>query len=172
MEDGAPESAEFATQRNKARHLHARQTRAVDLLAAGTPAADVARELGVDRTTLWRWRREPAFVAELNARRADLWQATTDRLRALLPRALAALERAIEQDDWRAAATVLRLARVNNSTLSAIGPVDADDVVAEEERRHSAQRRARQFEERMAAEEEVRAVEDARNHEFRQLLAQ
>ena len=45
--------------------------RAMDLLLAGWSPPKVAKEVGVGRTTLWRWSREPDFVAELRRRRQD-----------------------------------------------------------------------------------------------------
>ena len=43
----------------------ARQLAAARLLATGRSMPDVARELNVARSTVWRWQREPAFRAEL-----------------------------------------------------------------------------------------------------------
>jgi hypothetical protein len=40
---------------------------AIGLLLAGRPYTDVASEVGIDVTTLHRWRAEPAFVAELRS---------------------------------------------------------------------------------------------------------
>lgn len=43
------------------------QIAAVALLAAGKSYADVAQAVGVDASTLYRWRRESAFSHELQA---------------------------------------------------------------------------------------------------------
>ena len=43
----------------------ARQLAAARLLATGRSMPDVARELNVARSTVWRWQRDPAFRAEL-----------------------------------------------------------------------------------------------------------
>ena len=40
---------------------------AIGLLLAGRPYADVAREVGIDTSTLFQWRQQPAFVTELRA---------------------------------------------------------------------------------------------------------
>jgi hypothetical protein len=45
--------------------LDPRQLAAARLLAIGRSVPDVARELKLNRTTVWRWQREPAFKAEL-----------------------------------------------------------------------------------------------------------
>jgi putative insertion element HTH domain-containing protein len=84
----------------------------------------VADELGVDRTALWRWRRDATFVAELNSRRAELWLVDTDRFRMLLPRALDVLEGAMEHDDVRTALAVVKIAGLGD--LGEIGPTDAE----------------------------------------------
>jgi hypothetical protein len=64
---------------------------AIGLLLAGRPYADVAREVGIDNVTLFRWRQEPAFVAELRAQfelmhaaaRYGLFSLATDAVSAL-----------------------------------------------------------------------------------------
>ena len=93
--------------------LSVAQLNAVDLLVAGRTDAEAAEAVGVTRQTVCGWRNHhPAFQAELNARRIDVWGGACDRLRALLPRALDALEAAVggEKPDWRAAAKVVELA--------------------------------------------------------------
>ena len=72
---------------NMSQHLSPQQERAIDLLTTGVRAREVARELNVSRTTLWRWRTDDArFTAALNERRRELWDASTEHLRALVPR--------------------------------------------------------------------------------------
>lgn len=58
--------------------------RAVELLAEGsTPIEQVAKQLGLNRRTLWTWRQEPAFLAALKAYEAELEQ---DSLRFAIAR--------------------------------------------------------------------------------------
>ena len=45
--------------------------RALDLLLSGWSPPAIAKEVGVGRTTLWRWTQDPEFVAELQRRRRD-----------------------------------------------------------------------------------------------------
>lgn len=110
---GAVKGPEMPTKTDKTRHeLNIEQDNAIDLLVLGQTDQVVAEAVGVTRQTVCTWRnRHPAFQAELNARRLDVWGGACDRLRALLPRALDALEAAVtgETPDWRAAAKVIEL---------------------------------------------------------------
>jgi hypothetical protein len=94
--------------------LTPQQFTAIDLLANGWTDAATAEKLKVHRTTVARWRlhSEP-FRAELAARRANLWGASADQLRSLLPRALAVLSGALNEPYTRVdvALALLKLAR-------------------------------------------------------------
>ena len=76
--------------------------------------------------------------AGLNARRHEVWGAACDRLRALLPHALDALEHAlVEGKDWRAAVRVIELAGMDrqgsgvpNLGPSSIGSTDPGDFAS------------------------------------------
>ena len=126
--------------------LSVEQRNAIDLLVTGQTDQAVAEAVGVTRQTVCGWRNHhPAFAAALNARRLDVWGGACDRLRALLPTVLDALERAVTGDnpDWKAAAQVLVLAGLDrqghgipNLGPYAIGPTDPEAfVVAEAKRR-------------------------------------
>jgi hypothetical protein len=145
--------------------LDARHLLAVDLLAGGHPDGEVAAEVGVDRTTLWRWRTsDPAFRAELARRREELWRSSTDRLRALIPRALGVVEQAIDDGDRGAALALLKLGGVGAVNLARVSPTDAD-VIAESEAEHAARR------EHERREAEVRAAEQATELKMREMFA-
>jgi hypothetical protein len=114
----------------------------VDLLALGHSDTKVAKQVGVARETVCRWRsHSPKFQAALNGRRAALYQASADRLRALTGKALDILEDDMKNGpgnyQTKAAIAVLRLARLPG-VASAIGDPDADRIVrrkVEEERK-------------------------------------
>src|SRR5215210_166260 len=92
------------------RDLSIAQLNAIDCLATGQTDAETAAAVGVTRQTVNGWRNhDPRFIAALNARRLDIWGGAGDRLRALLPKALAALEAALSDEgaDWRAAVRVI-----------------------------------------------------------------
>lgn len=158
-----------ATNCNEMQRLDDRQRRAVDLLAAGVTASEVAAQLGVDRVTVWRWRREPAFIAELNARRVELWEASRDRFRALLPQAADVFGQALADGDVRAALALVKLAGLGE--FGWVGPTDVEAIAAEERRLVTAQERRRQLEVQDEAEAEVRQLERNRDLELRRLLA-
>jgi hypothetical protein len=91
--------------------LSPHQETGVDLLAAGTNLTDTAASLGVNRQTISEWvNHNPAFRAVLNQRRQELWAEASDKLRGLLPHALALLERAVKEGNLKAAIAVLRSA--------------------------------------------------------------
>jgi hypothetical protein len=85
------------------------------LLLAGRRDAQIARKIGINRRTLYRWRKfHPAFRAELARRRESLWHNNADHLGALLPRALKVLSQQLKSNydptSFRAAVSVLKLA--------------------------------------------------------------
>lgn len=108
------------------------QAAAVDHLAAGSSVTDAAAAINVSRQTVSGWLNDhAAFKAELNRRRAELWGAAADRLRALLPKALDRIGAAIDSEGpegLTAAIALIRLARIE--PLPA-GPVDPDEVEVE-----------------------------------------
>ena len=46
--------------------LTANQNKALALLATGQSVEEISNSLGRHRSTLWRWRQEPQFIAEWN----------------------------------------------------------------------------------------------------------
>ncbi len=128
------------TKADTIRHaLSVEQENAIDLLVAGTSDRETAEAIGVSRQTVCGWRNHhPIFIAALNASRLETWGASSDRLRALLPKALDCLEGAItgEAPDWKAAAKIVELAGLDrqgagvpNLGPSSIGPTDPEAVV-------------------------------------------
>src|SRR6516164_6345721 len=108
---------------------------AVGLLAAGQNDTETAEALRLNRVTVTRWRLyDPHFRAELNCRRAELWGCAIDRMRSLVPKALDVLDKALESGHlpakMKAAAEVLRLAQLPHAG-AAIGPTDAEEIIAE-----------------------------------------
>ena len=125
--------------------LTPQQSAAADLLAAGTSVTDAAESIGVARQTVSGWlHNDRVFQAALNRRRDELWSRVTDRLRALLPKAIAVLEREMDQGaaSVSAALHVIR-ACAQYAKVQPIGSSDPDelDLVAREREATNFQRR-------------------------------
>ncbi len=107
------------------------QENAIDALVIGKTDAETAALVGVNRVTVTRWRLySPTFIAALNLRRAELWSIGAERLRALIPKALDALEAELGKADsphrWKVALEVLAL---SPPKVADIGPTDATEIV-------------------------------------------
>ncbi len=128
-----PNKAAPTRQRRHDRGLTLPQQRAVDLLILGHSDTKVAKQVGVARETVCRWRcHSPTFQAALNACRAALYGAAVDRLRSMTEKALAVLEADLKGPDslyrWKTAIEVLKLARLPGAG-EGIGETDAENIV-------------------------------------------
>jgi transposase-like protein len=96
--------------------LNEKQRAAMQLLLMGKKLSTIARTLGIDAKTLYRWRQDELFQEELDRRRRELWSAATDRLRALVHPAIDVLEQELaaryDRTRYRAANAVLRHANL------------------------------------------------------------
>lgn len=72
------------------------QIEAARQLAVGCKAVDVAEALGVDESTVSRWRRKPAFIAAVQAVHAEANAEVIGRMADLTHRALDVLEALLE----------------------------------------------------------------------------
>jgi hypothetical protein len=125
------------------RELSAQQQAAVELLAADKTDKQTAEPLSLPAERVTRWRLyDPVFQAALNACRAEVWQASIDRLRSMLPKALDTLaeelNRADNPDRCKLALDILRLAKLPGSTPQ--GPTDPETIVRQavnQERQHA-----------------------------------
>src|SRR5690349_24935757 len=63
--------------------LSEKQLAAIEMLVAGTSLGVIAKRVEVDPKTLYRWRKDEAFVEVLNARRREVWGDVVGRLRDL-----------------------------------------------------------------------------------------
>ena len=86
---------------------------AIEMLLRGASDAEVAAHLGVDRTTVYRWRTtNVAFRAQMQALHHVVWQQQARRLRAMVGPALDAVQRRLDdpRTSLRAASILLRFA--------------------------------------------------------------
>jgi hypothetical protein len=126
--------------------LTPQQETAVDLLASGKTLTDTATAVGVTRPTVSQWlNHHPGFQAALNHRRQELWAEITEGLRALLPRAVAVLAQALEEEEALSAAIhLLKATGLYGTLLAPSGPTDPQAIalamrMAEDSRQHAAE---------------------------------
>lgn len=117
---------------------------AVELLALGKTDTDAAEAVGVTRQTVNGWRHnDPAFVAEVNRRRSELWDEAHNRLRAMVTRALEVIEKALEGrliTALPAAVHVLRAVKVYGEVGAPAGPTTPEAVLARQAEAEARQR--------------------------------
>ena len=82
----------------------------------------------VERTTVWRWRRDPAFQTELGRRREELWSDSVDRMSGLLGPALDVLADALDDGDRSIAMQFLRLLGVGDVALERVRRIEPGAV--------------------------------------------
>jgi hypothetical protein len=80
----------------------------VELFLMGRRVEDVAKELRVNRTTVWRWRRDPKFRRYLHDLRWDRNRAWRNKMDHLIELAAVEVEKAILAGDLKAAMEVFK----------------------------------------------------------------
>jgi hypothetical protein len=125
---------------DKSRHLTPAQEVAIALVLAGKTDGEAALAAGVTRQTVWEWRhRHPAFIAEVNRQRQEVWEAATERLRGLLIRAVEVLDEGLNAEDRRlrlaAGVHVLRAVGIYGLPGRPSGPVTPEAVERDEAQR-------------------------------------
>src|SRR5690348_11553910 len=97
--------------------LTEKQKAAIELMVLGRSMNAEAQAIEIDRKTLYNWRRLEAFQEALDDRRRELWASAGDRLAAMVHPSLDVLQQHLDdrydRARFRAAATVLRLAKLN-----------------------------------------------------------
>lgn len=108
--------------------LSIKQLNAIDLLVTGKTDQEVGEAVGVARQTVCRWRlHNPLFQAQLNIRRKEVWSASADRIRSLVPSALTVLEKELLGGGQGATRTALAVLKMVG--MEGIGePVGETDV--------------------------------------------
>lgn len=109
------------------------QLNAIDLLVGGKTDQEVANKINVNRVTVTKWRNyDIYFQAELNKRRKEIWGASIDKMRALVPKAMERLEQEFDSKyGWKIALEIIKLAGLENNLLKNIGHDDADKILTE-----------------------------------------
>src|SRR2546423_11003320 len=100
--------------------LNEKQLAAIEMLVVGRSLTSTAKAIEVDRKTLYRWRKDDAFLEVLNARRREVWGDVVGRLRDLTHPSLEViaehLEDRYDRARFRAASLILRLAHLHKQT--------------------------------------------------------
>ena len=116
------------TQTNKT--LQPEQEQAIALILTGATDQAIADAVGVSRGTVNTWLNHNAdFIAELNQRRAVIWEGHTERLRGLATGAIDTLEEALQDTEnpkeQRAAAVhLLKACGLYGQSLQPSGKID------------------------------------------------
>lgn len=105
-----------------------RHLAAVSLLAEGRTIEEVARELGIGRTTLYRWRTSPVFAAALAEATARGLGAALERLRCLREGAIGVLEDLLADAAAPAAVRLAAAREVMDRTGLEAGRTDAQEA--------------------------------------------
>jgi hypothetical protein len=106
------------------------QLNAIDLLVTGMSDQEVADKVGVNRVTVTSWRLyDPYFQAELNKRRKEIWGASIDKMRNLIPKALETVENAIKQGDVKTALEFLKMAGMGDVFVGNIGEDEPEKII-------------------------------------------
>ena len=107
--------------------LTPRQKNAILPFITAKTLEEAASQAGIDSKTLWKWRKEPHFMAAVDAARRELMTKAADHLRLGAVEAVAALRRVLN-DPETAAPVVVQAA---SAILShAIKVVELSDVTA------------------------------------------
>ncbi len=113
------------------------QEQAINLILTGATDQSIADAVGVTRQTVNTWRNQnPAFMAELNQRRAVIWAGHVERLRGMTSKALDVLQEALADPDPKearaAAVHILKACGLYGQSLQPLGLTDAKDIEREQ----------------------------------------
>ena len=107
--------------------LNAQQQQTLGLLATGLRIEEIAETLGVHRSTIWRWRQDPEFIAQWNQILTDTREEQTRPLLELQQEAIEAMMGCLssENDMVRLRASLSVLEKVASLT---VGSTDSEEV--------------------------------------------
>lgn len=92
---------------DKTGHLSEKQRRAIAGILLGYTDAMVANSIDVSRQTVNGWRNHhPAFIAELNRQRQEIWDASIEQLRGLVCRAVDTVDYALRYGELHKRAVI------------------------------------------------------------------
>jgi len=74
------------------------QRRAVEMIGAGHPTAEIADKLGIRLATLWDWRYEPAFSLALRKQNEAIQTAAFDQMTAMVDSDIGTVRELLKSD--------------------------------------------------------------------------
>ena len=120
-------------ERSDAPKLTPEQLNAIDLLIFGKTDKEVAETIGVGRNTISKWYKNAFFIAELNARREELWKDSKNRLKALVHEAVNVLSSGLQSSDEKVAVTsavhILKTVGLYGEVKGDFGPISPERFV-------------------------------------------
>jgi len=109
------------------------QLNAIDLLIFGKTDREVAETIGVGRNTISKWYKNAFFVAELNARREELWKEAKLRLKCLAHEAVDVLSSGLHSSDEKTAIAsavhILKTVGLYGEVKDSFGPTTPERAV-------------------------------------------
>jgi DNA-binding CsgD family transcriptional regulator len=109
------------------------QLNAIDLLIFGKTDKEVAETIGVGRNSISKWYKNAFFVAELNARREELWKDSKLRLKSLAHEAVDVLSNGLHSSDEKTAISsavhILKTVGLYGEVKDNFGPTMPEKVV-------------------------------------------
>lgn len=115
--------------------LDERQLRAVALIAEGRALVEVAKEVGVDRTTIWKWRNSTGFAKALSDAMSSGLEAAKSRIAALREKSLDVIESILDDVGAPPAVRLKAVEMVwSRSGLGVVEESEREDVSADDAR--------------------------------------
>ena len=101
------------------------QIQAIELMLAGKRITEIAEELGISRSTIYRWFETPEFSETFNKLCYELLKEAETKILALIGRAIEVLEELLSEDDpnirFKTASLILRGAGILNGERKDLG---------------------------------------------------
>jgi hypothetical protein len=111
------------------RALSIEQQNAIDMLILGRGDQETATAVGVDRSTIWSWKKEnPRFMATLERRRAEVWRQPQERLRSLMSKAVENVAALVESGNYDASIDLLKITGMYRGLANHIGEQNPEKV--------------------------------------------
>lgn len=98
--------------------------RALPIIVTDANLAQAAKEIGIDETTLRRWRRDPVFHAELERLASELAETTKQELRSVILHGLKVIDELMENNN-----PMIRLRAANYAISMGIRTLDLATVL-------------------------------------------